>query len=429
MLKPQANSLKGVITSQAGFLLVATVIGYACSYLFLVFMGRRLGPEAFGILGSLVSIFYIACLVGQAIRQAIARNVAVIKVEAGEAAALGTYVRLVAKLGPLCLIPALALIIASGQIASFLHLGSAGPIIFLGLALSAALVLDIIVALLQGLQEFRSLGITSSLVSQGAKLVLGIAFVLAGWDLLGVMGALLAATTIAIATGLTQTRKQLAIGIQTRNHHNPQLGPILLPALVLVVFMALPTSFDVVLVTHYFTANDSGLYNAVATLGKVIIFLPMAVSFVLLPRAAEEHALGRESRKTLLQGLSYALVLSGGVAILYWLLPVTIVELFFGESYLGAGDLSGWYGVTMLLFSLNFVLMHYSLATRKLGLMILASFITLAEAVAIILLHQSLLQVILILFFGNLAIFCCSLPLLLSNRFGASVDKLTGLGT
>lgn len=57
-------------------------------------MGRALGPEVFGILGSLVAMFYIACLVGQALREAIACNVAEIKARDGEAAAVGTYVKL-----------------------------------------------------------------------------------------------------------------------------------------------------------------------------------------------------------------------------------------------------------------------------------------------------------------------------------------------
>jgi len=46
------------------------------------------------------------------------------------------------------------------------------------------------------------------------------------------------------------------------------------------------------LVTHFFSAGQAGIYNAAATLGKVVIFLPMAVSFVMLPKVAKNHALG-----------------------------------------------------------------------------------------------------------------------------------------
>lgn len=121
-------------------------------------MGRALGPEVFGILGSLVAMFYIACLVGQALREAIACNVAEIKARDGEAAAVGTYVKLGMKLGLLCLIPALVFVVASRQIAFFFHLSSVGPVLLLGFSLSTALILEVVSGLLQGLREFRGLG-------------------------------------------------------------------------------------------------------------------------------------------------------------------------------------------------------------------------------------------------------------------------------
>ena len=48
--------------------------------------------------------------------------------------------------------------------------------------------------------------------------------------------------------------------------------------------------------------------------------------------------------------------------------------------------------------------------------MLLADSITLAEVMAIALMHQSLSQVILILLLGNLLIFLCSFPCLMLRR-------------
>ena len=412
MMKLRLGSLKQEFASQTGFLLIATTIGYAFGYLYLVLMGRALGPEVFGILGSLVGIFYIAGLIGQALREATASSLAAIKAKAGEAAAVGTFLKLGTKLGLLCPLPALVFIPASQQIASFFHLDSVTPVLVLGFSFSACLILEVISGFLQGLQQFRMLGIITYLVPQGSKLLFGIALVWAGWGLPGAIAALLASTAIAIMTGLVLIRRQLAGGVHRQAQHNPRLGPILIPTLILAIFMAMPTSVDVMLVTHFFGATDAGLYNSAATLGKVVIFLPMAVSFVLLPKVTENHTLGLGSRRILLQSLLYAFVLSGGVVLLYWLIPDTIIKLFFGPDYVEAGNLVGWYGMAMLLFSLNFVLIHYSLAIRSIGLMLLADFITLAEVVAIALVHQSLPQVIWILLLGNLLIFLFSFPYL-----------------
>jgi len=409
--------MKDSFVSQTGFLLVASLIGYVFGYLYLVFMGRTLTPEDFGIFGALVAIFYIAGLVGQALREAIARSVAEQKTKSGELAAIGTYMKLAVKLGLFCLLPAIFFIVGSQNIASFFHLKSNVAVLVLGLSLSTALILETILGLLQGLQKFISLGITGYLISQGFKLFLGVAFVWIGWDLLGAVSALLVSTAIAIAAGLIIIRKQLAVGVTNGPQRSPRLFPILIPTLILAVFMAMPTSIDVMLVTHFFSASKAGLYNAVATLGKVVIFLPMAVSLVMLPKAAENHTLGLSSRNLLRQSLGIALLLSGALTLFYWISPSLIVDVSFGGAYTEAGDLIGWYGVAMLLFSLNFVLIHYSLAIRNLKLMIMADIITLAEVLAIALLHQSLMQITLILLLGNMLIFLStSFFLIISKR-------------
>ena len=144
----------------------------------------------------------------------------------------------------------------------------------------------------------------------------------------------------------------------------------------------------------------------------------MAVSLILLPRATERHTLGQDTRNILLQSLILTFILSGGVALICWVFPDTVIRLFFGEAYLEAAALVGLYASAMLLFSLNIVLIHYSLAIHNLWLMLLADIITLVEVVAIVLMHQSLFQIMWILVWGNLLILLVNLPYLVFKRPG-----------
>jgi len=419
-------SLIRSLPPDAAFLLIATGSGYAFSYLYLLVMGRFLGPEAFGILGALFAIFYSVCLIGQALMEAIATNVAEIKARSGESAAVSFFIKLITKLSIIYLLPSLILIIASRPVASFFHLTSTGPVILLAISLFTALLLNTLLGLLQGLQKFRQFGITGYLIAQGLKLLTGVIFVWIGWDLMGAVGALFASTAIGTVVGLVLVRKQFTGDAHNPDRHSPRLGPVLLPALLLALFLSVPASVDVMLVTHYFGGKEAGLYNAVATLGKVIVFLPMAVSLILLPRATERHALEHSTRNILLQSLLLTFILSGGVALIYWVFPDIIVMIFFGEAYLEVGALVSLYAAAMLLFSLNIVLIHYSLAIRNLWLMLLADFITLVEVVAIVLMHQSLSQVIWILLWGNLLILLVNLPYLVFRRPGRHVHSPEG---
>ena len=157
---------KQSLVSQTGVLLAITVMGYAFGYLYLVFMGRFLGPETFGILGALFAIFYIACLVGQALRSAIATNVAELKAKAGESVAVSAFIKLGIKVSLICLLPTLIFIAAAKPISSFFHLTYTTPIVILAFSQFTALALDIVVGLQQGIQKFWQLGITGYLISQ-----------------------------------------------------------------------------------------------------------------------------------------------------------------------------------------------------------------------------------------------------------------------
>jgi len=401
---------------QIGFLFISSVTGYALAYIYLVAMGRMLGPEAFGILSALHAIFYITCVVGQALRQAIATIVAEVKVKQGEQAAIGLFIRQGFKLSLLCLIPCILMLITLRWVADFFHMESTGPVIILAFSLFTALVLDIILGLQQGLQNFKNLGVTGYLVNQAIKLIAGILLVWLGWHLSGAVAALLLSTGIASIVGIILQSQHLAGGIHHKYSGRAHIRPILVPTIILAFFLAMPTSIDVMLVTHFFGGEEAGLYAAVATLGKVVVFLPMAVSFVLLPRATENHYLGQGTRDLLIKSLLITLFLSGVVVIACISLPGLIIRVFFSEVYLGGQAIIGLYAVAMLFFSLNVVLMHYSLAVRNLWLMLLADAITLAQIVAMLFWHDSVEQVIWIIFWGNLLILAISLPVLFKAR-------------
>jgi O-antigen/teichoic acid export membrane protein len=412
-------SLRKTAFSEAGFLLGAMAAGFVFSYIYQIMMGRLLGPEDFGSLGALYAVFLITGLFGQALMQAIATGIAAIKVRYGGPVAIGSFLKLSVKLAFICLLLTVACLAASVPIAHFFNLDSVAPVVLLVLAVFASLLLSIFLGMQQGLARFRHVGVTGYLVPQVLKLGFGVLLVYISFGLLGAIGVLLASSGLAIIIGVFIGRGSLDTGLRQRAGQTMRLGPVLFPASVLAVFLALPSNVDIMLVKHYFPGSEAGAYTAVATLGKVVYFLPLAVSFVLLPRATEAGTLGRDTRPLLFKYAGLVLFLSGLVALLYWLFP-GILTLFFGNAYAGARSLVSLYAAAMLLFSLNIVLMHYCLALRQLRLMLLVDLITLAEVLAIVFQHETLARVIWILFFGNFIILAIGLPYLATRRPAAA---------
>jgi O-antigen/teichoic acid export membrane protein len=393
-------------------MVIANFIGSVFGYIYLLIMARILSPDTFGVFGALFSVFYITCLAGQALREAIAVRIAETRVLHGDGVAIAGFIVAAKKLGLLALVPTTIFVLAAAPISSFFHVTSVVPVVVLGFSLFTALGLDIVLGLQQGLQQFRRLGSTGFFISQGLKLVFGASFVWIGWGLDGAISSLLASTTVAMIAGIVFNRVEFRQAATSSFHFHIRINSVLGPALVLGIFMALPTSGDVMIVNYFFGGYEAGLYSAIATLGKVVIFLPIAVSFVLLPKVSERHNSNEDTRGLLKRALVAVMLLSGVVVLICVFFPQFVIQIFFGEAYLSATGLVWLYVTAMLLCSLNIVTIHYSLAIRKNWLLIAADVATGIEAAIIYLRHQSLAEVMWILLLGNLVVFAISFPVL-----------------
>jgi O-antigen/teichoic acid export membrane protein len=144
-------------------------------------------------------------------------------------------------------------------------------------------------------------------------------------------------------------------------------------------------------------------------MGKVVLFLPIAVSLVMLPQVSERRGQGRDTRSLLRVSLTYTAVLSSAVALAYWLVPEPLVRVFFGAEYAEAAPLIGWYGTAMALFAANYLFAQYNIAVSNRRGLLMAMAITLIQVITIASVHSSLQQVVLVLLFGNLLLAILSL--------------------
>ena len=291
----------------------------------------------------------------------------------------------------------------SGHIAAFFHLSNTGPVLVLGLSLIPTFFLFIILGILQGLQLFGWLASTGYLIPQVVKLLLGILFVYVGWGLDGIIAALFASNLIAIVVGIFPLNKKLGPARKNTGHNDSSsFLNLVIPLALIGVVISIPTSVDVMLVTHFFNAYDAGLYNAATTMGKIVLFSPIAVSLVMLPLVSEKHSQGKRTANIMKLSLGVSVIISCIIVLLYWIWGDFLIRLFFGSQYLAARFIIIWYGIAMILFAANYLFAQYNLALSEYKWLIIALVVTLFEVAAIVIIHRSLLQVIIILVLGNL---------------------------
>jgi len=402
-------ALKGSFAYESGFLVIATIIGNILGWAYHIFVARALGVETFGLFGALIGIFYVAMLGGGAFRIEVAAIIARLTAQGDENAAVATFIKMGLRFFLVFLVPLFFFVFAAKPIASFFHTDSTGAVIIVGFTIFGTLLFMVALGFLQGLQKFRHLAYIGFVLPPALKLFFGVAFVLAGWKLLGALGAVIIAEFSGLFAALFPWRKRFVQVSQSQASPDASVFRMVLPGLVLAFFIATPTNLDVPLIVHFFSSAQAGLYACAATFGKVMIFLPIGVSLVMLPMVAEKHALKLPTTGLAFQSLLFTFILSGTATLVCWLLPDFIVNLFFGQAYLGAAALLGWYCTAMMVFALNLVLIQYAIAIGKRHYTWVGGLVTLGILLAISGWHSSLEQVITVMLVGNLVLFlyCC----------------------
>jgi O-antigen/teichoic acid export membrane protein len=120
-----------------------------------------------------------------------------------------------------------------------------------------------------------------------------------------------------------------------------------LAAVILLAYAAL-TNVDAVLAPSLLPPDEAGAYAGAVLLGKIVLFAPIAVGYVLLERTARAHARGEDTERGLYFALAFVLATSGVVALAYLVAPAFFVGFVAGDRYPATVAIAPIYGVAAL---------------------------------------------------------------------------------
>jgi O-antigen/teichoic acid export membrane protein len=256
----------------------------------------------------------------------------------------------------------------------------------------------------QGLERFGWLT-GASVVSSVCKLLLGYIFIMLGFNIAGALGALFISVLIAIVISYIPLRKLISFSTQKEDTGFKQVIAFLFPlAAANFCFMALISS-DMIMVKYFFPDDAAGVYSIAQMVGKIFIFLPGAVSMVMFPKVSAQHARNEDTLLTLKRSLFIVAGLSFLAALAYNLFPFLALRILTGKASPESAQLGRFFSFSMSFFTLLFVMISYFLSIKDFRFIKYLVMSALLQVCAVIALHQSLLQVQLILCVNSLAIF------------------------
>ncbi len=350
--------LNPVIASNLGVKAISDIASKAIRFLMVVAAARLLGPAGFGLYTfafAFGSILSVASDFG--LHLLLAREVA--RGETGPARILGRVLR--AKI--------------------YLSLG-AGAILLIGallyprpaevrvlLVLSGAWLLaqswcEFWNHYFRGRQSLKAEAILN-LLNAGLSTLLGIALLLLGYGVRGVLGSLLAS---ALLTNL------VAVGMLRRRRELPERQPA--SASWSIIRSAAPIGLALLLSTLYFRIDmvfleqmrgevEVGTYGAAYRLIESLMFLPALFLAALYPALAAVSSSGAGELKRLYRaGMYWMFLLSAAVVLAIWLLASPGLRLLFGTRYEEAIPILRLLAPSLLFIFPNYVVLHLLVATR-----------------------------------------------------------------
>jgi len=388
---------------------LAVTILNILSLLYQLYMVRNLNPINYGVLNTLFSVLMIVSIPSGTLQTVVTKFISTfyaINHHERINLLLRSFVKKASVFGLLIF---LILILGSRSICSFLQITSPWLIIILGVTTFFSIILPLTQGGLQGLQRFGYLGLI--MITNGSlKLLLGVIFVSIGFGVIGAMSALAISTFIALllsfimlASVLPRPLVLIPESSQLKlNSPDPEMNfseiyrYFYAVATVFLCFVVL-TNIDVVLVKHFFKPLEAGYYSIAQMVGKIILFLPIAITLVMFPKTSELHAQAKATSHILKKSLLYVGALCGTAALICLLFPGLIIRLLSGEEHLHCIPLARIFSVTMVFFALVYVLLFYHLSIHRLGFIYSLVLLTVLQFLAIILFHQSLSQVLYIM--------------------------------
>lgn len=367
------------------------------------FMTRWLGPASYGVLSSIVAMMLLSGVPALIATSILVKYAAEFSAHAEEGKVHTLYRASVLVLGAFATLLVLLVLPLQGSIAAFLRLDDSSLVVVAAASVALGLTIPAFRGILQGVQDFRRLAISTALEGF-AKAVVGVVLVLAGFGLRGAVAGYGMGTLIAIVYTYWSLRQYRTVQLTPIDLPISRLAKATIGIAVGILCVAMLSSVDVILVKHYFSPALAGIFGAVSLAGKVMLFISGFIPPLLLPKVTSHKVKGISTQSLLALSVGTGLLLSGAGLFVVYFAPRLVINVFAGGSYDAAAAVLLPYSAAMALLGTIQILANYFIGMHRYHFTAVLAMGVAVELAAIALWHNSLASVTQIVLATMLAI-------------------------
>ncbi len=414
----------------SAFLMAATMVTHVTNLLFQMVMMRRLSVVEYGAMAAMLGLAAIVSTPLDAVRTGAAHFAA----RLCQSGRPDRIVKLVFGWGRATAGVAI-LILLAGLVfgrpgAAFFQLDSPALIMISALGMAVLIFTPLLVGALQGMQAFGSLA--ALWICWGAvRLAVGTALVclvsatafaaLSAHAIGALAGVLAGAAGLAVFLRRDSAATDISEPCPPERSASGGAAYLIKSLIVLLSYSVLMTA-DISMVKHFFEPGEAGVFARAATVGRSIIFLPMPVAMAMFPKVVSDGATSDCDRQTLRRAFACVFLI---------IVAACIVAYALAEYgwYVFAGDWPDARSLALLRLALlamaplglTYTAMNFELAQRRFTTLWTLIPIAALYILGVMLWHQTLTQVLHVMFVVNIA----SAILLTAGAFHRRSEVLT----
>ena len=341
----------------------AMILAGGLDYAVNVLAGRWLIPVEFGIFVCVAAILQVLVYLAISIRNVVAFYTAELSAQSDSINQVGAFVQRAWRWAWQWGLMATALaVLISPFLARLLRLPNPWPLWAASPVLLMFFVRPVTDGALQGVQAFAGFGVVQ--VAQSVlRLLFAAGLIWLGGQAVGAIAALPLACAVVVVLALWWLRAYFKAPAKVVAR--PVSWPYSSYTLLGMAAFAVLANLDALFVKHFFSPRMAGDYGPVVTLAKISLFMPLAIGILLLPKATQRRAMGRDARPILLLALGGALVPGLALTVFYFLFPGWLVRIIFTAAYANLGIVLGLASLAASLYAGLNIWLNYALSLER----------------------------------------------------------------
>jgi O-antigen/teichoic acid export membrane protein len=354
-----------------------------------VAVARLLGPANFGHAAAAVTLLMLVSAITLSFQLVCAKFVARNETDSGKSSVYHSLNKRAWRVG---LLLGSALILSSTVVAHYLNLPSPWIVILLALGIAFYIPLGVKRGGLQGTCSFQRLS-WNFILEASAKFVGAVVLVELGYGILGAVAAI--SFSVVLAYFFPAVPKEL------KKHPTAELPASFHEGMQAIVFFTgqvIINNVDILLVKHFFSSDEAGLYAAIALVGRVIYFASWSVVSAMFPISAGAQPKD-ENNSVLVVPLVMVLFITLVFIVGLTMFPEPVLRAVFGPTFQmtgGMDSLMSLYAAATGCYALGVVLMAYEMSRRIANTGWMQLVVSGAIVLGINFFHSSLHQVVVV---------------------------------